>query len=373
MSNVLSIRQVTALIKAVGHKRTILVEGPAGSGKTSIHAALTRDPQFKDYYCPKPIDCTQLSDGSVYMPDIDRSRGISRELPNERFGVHEENHKGMVGAKPVLICLDEIAKTRQFVKDILAPIVYERRIGQYELPEGSIVFACTNLSEEGLGDSLAAHLRNRIVIVQMRNAAQKEWVNDFAIPFDLDPMLIATTEQYPQVFDSFTDYRAGGKYAGKNLKKDNPYIQDPSDAEQEQVVTPRSLHAASDIMKFRAGMDEATLTAALAGTLGRPFASHIMSIMRFGEHLPAFERVLDDPKGCPLPGNPTARIIQCYQFCTNVKDREQAEACSVYVGRMQGEMQALFVNTVAGSSKLANFALSATFALLLKQQRDFLA
>lgn len=373
MANVLNARQVTALIKAVGAERTVLVEGPAGSGKTSIHYALSRDPQFAAYYCPKPIDCTQLSDGSVYMPDIDRSRGVSRELPNERFGVHEENHAGMPNAKPVLICLDEIAKTRQFVKDILAPLVYERRIGQYLLPKGSIVFACTNLSEEGLGDNLQAHLRNRLCIVQMRNPTCTEWTQDFAIPNGLDPVVIATTQQYPLVFDSFTDYRAGGKYDGKKLHKDNPYIHDPSAAEQAQVVTPRSLHAASDVMKGRAGMDEATLEAGLAGVVGEAFASNILSIMRFGDMLPSFDRVLADPAGCPLPTNPTARIVQVFQGVTRVADKEEAQAFSEYMQRMQGEMKALFVTTVASSSKVNTFALSATFTTLLMEQRKFLA
>src|ERR1035437_2156497 len=135
MSKFLNATQVVSLIKAVGHKRTVLVEGEAGSGKTSLHYELAADPQFKGYYTPKPVDCTQLSDGSVWMPDIDRSRGVSRELPNERFGVNDENHKGVEGARPALICLDEIAKTRQFIKDGLAPIVYERQVGDYEMPE----------------------------------------------------------------------------------------------------------------------------------------------------------------------------------------------------------------------------------------------
>ena len=366
-------KQVSGLIKAVGHKRTVLVEGPAGSGKTSIHAALARDPQFKGFYCPKPIDCTQLSDGSVFMPDIDRSRGLSRELPNERFGVHEENHKGIPGARPVLLCLDEIAKTRQFIKDILAPIVYERRIGQYELPEGSVVFACTNLSEEGLGDSMQAHLRNRITIVQMRNPTQQEWVSDFAIPQGLDELVIAATHQYPLVFDSFTDYLPGGRFASKTLRKDNPYIQDPHDAAQDQVVTPRSLHSASDIMLNRAGLDEDTLTQALAGTLGAPFAANIMSLMRFGNMLPDYERVVADPLKTPLPTNPTACIVQVFQFIKRAGTKEEAEACSVYVSRMVGEMKALFVNSVANSSggTCGRFAISATFALLLKDNKAF--
>lgn len=367
-------KQVTALIKAVGHKRTVLVEGPMGSGKSSIFHALMRDPQFKGYQGAM-VDCTQLSDGSVWMPDIDRSRGISRELPNERFGVNEENHAGIPGARPVLFCLDEIGKTRQFIKDILAPIVNDRRIGQYKLPEGSVVFATTNLSEEGLGDSMLPHLRNRLSIVGMRNPTQQEWVQDFAIPNGLDELVIAATHQYPLVFDSFTDYQPGGKFANKTLKKDNPYIQDPHDAAQEQVVTPRSLHAASDILANRRGIDEDTLTQALAGTLGAPFAANIMSLMRFGNMLPDYERVVADPIKTPLPTNPTACIVQVFQFIKRAQTKEEAEACSVYVSRMVGEMKALFVNSVANSSgaSCGRFAMSATFALLLRDNKAFAA
>ena len=182
MTKPLGRKQVYNLIKAVGHKRTVLVEGEAGSSKTALHYDMAKDPAFRGFYMPKPIDCTQLSDGSVWMPDIDRSRGVSRELPNERFGVNDENHKGVDGARPAVICLDEIGKTRQFIKDVLAPIVYERRVGNYELPEGSIVFGCTNLTDEGLGDHMQAHLRNRLIIVQMRKPTKDEWVQDFAIP-----------------------------------------------------------------------------------------------------------------------------------------------------------------------------------------------
>lgn len=365
-------KQVTSLIKAVGSKRTVLVEGPMGSGKSSIFHALMRDPQFKGYH-GSMVDCTQLSDGSVWMPDIDRSRSISRELPNERFGVHEENHAGIPGSKPVLICLDEVGKTRQFIKDTLAPIVYERRIGQYRLPEGSVVFATTNLSEEGLGDNMLPHLRNRLTVVGMRCPTQPEWVQDFAIPNGLDELIITATHQYPMVFDSFTDYQPGGKYASKTLSKDNPYIQDPHDAAQEQVVTPRSLHAASDILLNRGGIDDETLTQALAGTVGAPFAANIMSLMRFGNMLPDYDWVVADPVKCPMPTNPTCCIIQCFQFIKRCASKEEAEACSVYVTRMAGEMKALFVNTVANSSgaSCGKFAMSATFALLLRDNKAY--
>jgi len=373
MSNLLSSAQVINLIKSVGAKRTVLVEGEAGSGKTAMHYALAKLPEFKHYYTPKPIDCTQLSDGSVWMPDIDRSRGVSRELPNERFGVDDENHAGVEGARPALICLDEIGKTRQFIKDVLAPIVYERRVGNYGFAPGSIVWGATNLTDEGLGDHMQPHLRNRLIIVQMRKPTKDEWVQNFAIPAGVNETVIAACEMYPMAFDSFLDYRAGGKHAGKSMARDNPYISDPANAGQGQVVTGRSLHTASDIVDARAGMDDATLQHALAGAVGAAFAANIMSMVRFGDQLPSYDRVIADPAGAPLPSNPTAQIVQVFQFIKQVQDREQAEAVSEYTQRMKGEMKSLFVNCVANSKgRLQDFALSATFNAMLAENRKFL-
>ena len=162
--------QIVDLIKAVGHKRTVLIMGENGTGKSWLHRTLSADPFFADHIKPAPIDCTQLSDGSLFMPDIDRERGVSTELPNERLGVSRSNQRGVNGSKPVLVMFDEIAKVPQYVKNMIAPMLYDRRVGTFYMPEGSMVFAATNLAVEGLGDTLQAHLRNRQIVVKMRKA-----------------------------------------------------------------------------------------------------------------------------------------------------------------------------------------------------------
>jgi hypothetical protein len=55
-----------------------------------------------------------------------------------------------------------------------------------------------------------------------------------------------------------------------------------------------------------------------------------------------------------------------------VTNKEQAEACSEYVMRMRAEMKSLFVNSVANSIRLSNFALSTTFGKMLVENRIFL-
>jgi hypothetical protein len=370
--NTLNHKQVFDLISAVGADRTVLVRGEAGLGKTSILYAMAADPAFAGYHVVNPIDCTQLSDGSVWVPDIDREAGVSRELPNERFGVSNLNRKGIDGSRPVLICLDEIAKARQSIKDTLAPIIYERRIGDYHMPAGSIVFACTNLSAEGLGDTMQAHLRDRVIDVTLRKPTAKEWTDNFALPKGLHAAVIACVQEYPQVFESFMDYEPGGPRAGQDLSRNNPYIFNPR-ATQDKWVTGRSLHATSDVLNKGGSLDEYTLETTLAGTIGRAFAALMMTYVRFGKSLPAFGHICADPLGTPVPRNPGALVMLCFKLITQTTSTAEADAVAQYVKRMPGESTLLFTSNVShNAKKMGLFAKSATFTAMLTKNLNIL-
>jgi hypothetical protein len=369
MRNFLSFSQVSSLVAAIGDKRTVIVEGENGIGKTGLFHAIKKMPQFANHIAVDPIDCTQLSDGSVWMPDLDRENGISRELPNERFGVTKNNQLGVNGAKPVLIFLDEIAKAPQFIKNVLAPIIYERRVGNYHLPEGSVVFCATNLSTEGLGDSIQAHLRNRLVFVKMRKPTADEWIG-WAIDRGLNEKVITFVSQHSNVMDSFLDYEKGGRHEGKKQDKDNGYIFNPRSM-QLAYASPRSLHAASDIITACDGIvDDDTMETALVGAVGEATAEAMGAFIRFGRDIASFESVVASPEKAALSDNPTAQLLQVYQFITRVEKREEAEAVVKYVLRMRTEMQSLFCNTLANSQRLSLFVTLSEFAKMLAAHRD---
>jgi hypothetical protein len=370
MNQFLSASQVVSLIAAVGDKRTVIVEGENGIGKTALFHALRKLPKFADHIAVQPIDCTQLSDGSVWMPDLDRENGVSRELPNERFGVSAFNQLGVNNSKPILVGLDEIAKAPQFIKNVLAPIIYERRVGNYHMPEGSVVVCFTNLSIEGLGDSIQAHLRNRLVFVKMRKPSADEWVK-WATDNRVNPMIIAFVSNEPRVMQSFLDYEKGGMFEGKDLSKDNGFIFNPKSM-QLAYATPRSLVAASDILDAGLGvLDDDTLEAALVGTVGATTAQALSSFIRFGREICEYSRVIKSPDTAPLSDNPTAQLIQVFQFVTRVADRTEAEAIVKYVWRMRAEMQSIFCNTVATSQRVAMFATINEFGRMLAEHKIF--
>ena len=365
----LSQRQITSAIKSFGHKRTIFVQGEKGIGKTAMHYNLQRDPAFADFIFPAPMDATQMSDGSLWMPDLDREAGVSRELPNEALGLSKVNQRGIAGARPVFLTFDEVGKAPRYIKNYLATLVNEHRIGGYYLPEGSIVLCLTNLSQEGLGDEMQAHFADRLIHMTMRKPTLDEWKEDFAVPRKLNEVVVAACELFPSVFDSFLDYEPGGKFAGKDMAKCNYYVTNPRIA-QTKCTTPRSIHAASDVVNGAGSMDDDTLEAALMGTVGDAFAKEIMTTLRFGRQLPDYERVIADPEHTPVPKDPTPQIVQVFQFVSRA-ERADVQPIVTYVQRMRSEMQGLFATTVSKSGSAAMFATNKDFGGLMANQRNY--
>jgi hypothetical protein len=363
-------KQIIALIKAVGHLRTVVIQGENGVGKTSIFHELCRDPMFANHIKTNPVDCMQLSDGSVWMPDVDREQGVSRELPNERFGVSKNNQKGVNGSRPVLVFLDEILKTRQYIKDMIAPMIYDRRNGSYHFVEGSVICCATNLAMEGLGDVIQPHLKSRLITVTMAKPTCDEWVQH-ATDFGMAAEVIACADEHPMWFDSFIDYLPNGKHHGKVMSKDNAVPFNPNEA-QDGYVSPRTLHIASDIVHNKDLVDTDTMQAALEGTIGATAAEALAAYIRFGQDNPSFDEVRADPAHARVASSPVAQIVMAFKLVTNTQDRDDAEAATEYVARLKGEMQNLFVNRVANTtSRLSHFLTVAPFQKMLAANKIY--
>ena len=137
-------------------------------------------------------------------------------------------------------------------------------------------------------------------------------------------------------------------------------------------VTPRSLKAASDILDEGDGvLDDDTLEAALCGTIGDVASQNLSSFIRFGRDICAYERVIKDPAAAPLSDNPTAQLVQVFQFVSRCDNREDAEKIVDYVWRMKAEMQSIFCNTVAQSTRVSIYVTLANFGKMLAAHKIF--
>ena len=317
--------QCVDLIAAVGSKRTVLAQGDMGNGKTSmIHMLGDKLPKHRKMY----FDATTKDLGDIMIPSmqsIERD-GCVRMIPNEEMGIHLDG--------PIILMLDEIGKANQAVKNAMLRLIQERQIGSYTLHPDSIVFATTNKGSEGVGDILPPHVRNRMIVVQIKKTDHMDWI-EWGINNGIDHSLLGWVKDNPHLMASFEDIKD---------PSENPYIFDPR-AQRAAFVTPRSLHSASDILKSREGIDDITLTAALMGTIGDRGAMDLMAFVSLSDQLPSLQSIKDNPKSAKVPDSAAAICMVVYRTLSAL-DKDWLNSWMDYLPRLDTEAQAMFANGV---------------------------
>ena len=322
----LGLDQITNAILVGGHKRTILVQGHMGTGKSSMLNSLAQE---LPKHIPCYLDCTTKDLGDITVPNLaklDDGTGYVTYLTNEELGAHHD--------VPVILMVDEYGKANPAVKNALLRLMLERKIGSYTLHPDSIVFATTNLGAEGVGDLLPAHARNRITVVTSRKPTADEWI-DWGINNKVHPTVLGWVRENPQSMQSFEDVRD---------PDENPYIFHPQ-VPRAAFVTPRSLEAASDWLHEQSSFDDQTLTSLLMGTIGDRGALDLMAFVKLANQLPSLESIKQDPTGATLPTSASAVCMVVYKLLS-VLERDWVDSCMTYLNRLDKEAQGLFANGV---------------------------
>jgi MoxR-like ATPase len=128
-----------------------------------------------------------LGDAAVPMP-VQETKTLEYFI-NSAFGMHLN--------EPVIIVLDEYPKASDPIKNMLHPLleVNEPRMGSVALPAGSIVVITGNLESDGVGDSLLAHTRMRLTMLEISKPTSEEWLA-WASTADISPVVTAWATHY---------------------------------------------------------------------------------------------------------------------------------------------------------------------------------
>jgi len=321
----LSLDQIALAIRFGGDKRTVLVQGHMGTGKSSLLKTLANDlPTHTACY----FDCTTKDLGDITIPKlavIDDADYVTY-VTNEELGVHL--------GKPVILMIDEFGKANPAVKNAMLRLILERKIGSYELHPDSLVFATTNLGAEGVGDLLPPHARNRMTVVTSRKPNNIEWI-EWGINNGIEHSVLGWAKDNPQLFASFEDVKD---------PEENPYIYHPRD-QRAAFVTPRSLEAASDWLKQREHVDDQTLTGLLMGTIGNRGAMDLMAFVKLADQLPSLESIKQSPDTARVPTSAAAVCMVVYRALAAI-ERDWIDAWMTYLARLDKEAQGMFANGV---------------------------
>ena len=331
----LNLQQATQLIKRTAMKRTVMLQGHMGEGKSSILKTLGKE--LAETHSAFYFDCTTKDLGDITIPKLKQvTQGDDPNNPDQEFVRYVPNEElGLHLGKPIILMIDEYGKANRAVQNAMLCLMQERKLGAHTLHPDSLVFATTNLGGEGVGDILLPHARNRLTIVRIRKNSVMEWIENWAINNDIDATLMAWAIDNPHICQSFEDV--------KN-PDDNQYIFHPK-ALRTAFVTKRSLHAASDILKQRADLDDVTLTAALMGTVGERAAMDLMAFVKVNDQLPTLESIKKTPKEAKVPESPSAVCMVVYRTLSCI-ERDWVDAWMDYLPRLDREAQGLFANGV---------------------------
>ena len=323
----MNLTQAIEFTKAVGDQVTALVVGDKGFGKTSALKELGK--AFPSHHLAY-FDCTTKDVGDMLIPKIKSQSEVDYVsfAPNEEFGLHT--------GKPIILMLDEIGKANTSVKNALMRIMLERQIGGYKLPEGSIVFATTNKANEGIGDLLQDHHRDRVVVINLRKPTNEEWI-DWAVSNAIHPSVLGFAKEFPQIFQAHEEVKEAN---------DNPYIYHPN-LPRECFVTGRSLEMASIVITRceEHNIPKDVTKKALGGTIGKRGAFDLWAFIELADKMPRRADIIAKPKETIVPDNPSIKAMVVFNALASMS-KEFVTPWFDYFIRLDKEFQAMFIKGV---------------------------
>ena len=173
------------------------------------------------------------------------------------------------------------------VQASLYQLVLDRKCGEYELPDGASLIACSNReSDRGVVHRMPAPLSNRFVHLEIRVDAP-DWL-EWAAANRIAAQVIFFVSMRPELLHCF----------------------DPRSREA-AFASPRTWEFISDIVKRRNGLDPSVERALFRGTVGEAAAVEFSAFLKVWRELPHPRTVIDDPENAAVPENASALIALC--------------------------------------------------------------
>ena len=274
--------ELSDILFTVAPIRPVFIWGAPGIGKSALVEKFADD---------VGMECVSLLGSQLAPEDI---IGIPR-ITDE---VSEFLPPKMIARKePYVLFLDELNACSQEVQKAFYSLIYERRIGEYHLPEGSVVIGAGNrMQDNAIVKTMSSALINRMFHVQLKVNAEK-WL-DWAYTEGIHPWITEYITIRPE-----------------HLFSSPPKTEEP-------FSTPRSWHMLSDLLKeyekSTGTVSQETLKMLSYGCIS---SSHAGMFVAFTKQLGNKNLLSDIIKGdAKWPGAPEERDV-LYFLAQSFRDR----------------------------------------------------
>ena len=286
-----------ALEAMIAAGRSPMVWGPPGTGKSAI-ASQVADKLGMEYYDVRAMLLDPVDLRGIPWRDEDN---MTRWAPPVFLPPMKSKGKFLVN-------LDEVANCTPMVQSALHQLVYDRRCGEYELPEGALVMACGN------------RVADRSGVHRMSMAFANRFVH-FNVCVDVDDWTAWGAENgiAPEVLF----YMA--------LRPKAIHRFDPKSKEM-AYPSYRSWEFVSDFVKAAAGTASAHVErATYVGTVGEAEGVEFYSFLKIWRQLPHPRTVIQDPHNAPVPSDPSTLIALCGSLYSLLSEERDAGAADVHM------------------------------------------
>jgi MoxR-like ATPase len=290
-------------------KRTHFLRGPSGIGKTDVVY------QMADILGKHVEGWDGVRDIRLSQFDPVDFRGIPYK---------DDNHR-TVWAVPALwptagtsglIFLDEITSALPALQAVAYQLCNERRIGDYQLPDGWMIVAAGNRqSDRGVTYNIAAPLLNRMTVIDV-DTVFDDW-QEFAAVRGKRPEVIAAVKSRVDLLH---------KFEGKGVI--------------EQFPSPRGWFAVSDILD--ADYEIRVRAELIKGAVGSEAGLFFESYLRIYERIPDLDKIEATPDDVPVPEDLDIRYCLSMGISARLSSKN-FEPFWRFLQRMPRELQTLTV------------------------------
>lgn len=239
----------------------------------------------------------------------------------------------------VVLYLDEIWGADQLTQKVLADVLDNGRLGDYQLPANVWVIGSSNRQQDGAGaNRTLSHTGNRITQLEVYMAIE-DWLKGYAIP-----------QGFPPIITTFAEF-ASGDFATEVPRGESRFMTFRSLSKVARyVMADNKARGVLDGMELN---DSMFSRATIAGCIGDAAATKLYGFAATAGELPSKNDILNHPESARVP--PVERLDAQYAarglVLSLAQQGEDLNQLWIYTTRLARSFQAATLKTLSDSSR----------------------